>query len=108
MAIAGAAYFSKERVWLMQEVNRHPPLVRCLLDMGLNINNPLNWGQLLGQIAAYVNVVLEGVYTEDELNPIYTAIRDKLITRRSKGYADVAAIGFEQYGTDSTENKIIH
>ena len=97
MARAGVEYFSKERVLLMREVNAHPPLVRALLDLGVNINDPKNWGEIMAQIAAYVNVGMAGLYTEQELTPVYEDIRTKLITRRMKGYADVAAVGFEQY-----------
>lgn len=97
MARAGMTYFSKERVLLMREVNAHKPLVRALLDLHVDINDPINWGEVIGQIAAYVNVAMDGTYTEELLRPIYEDIRTKLITRRMRGYADVAAVGFEQY-----------
>ncbi len=70
--------FSEARIALMREVsNNHPDLVYYIAATGSS-----DWGEVLAEIAAYVNVAMDGNYMPDELEALYPQLIQKL---RSKG-----------------------
>ena len=70
--------FSEGRIALMREVSKnHPNLVFKIATMGSN-----DWGDVIGEIAAHVNVAMDGNYMPDELEALYPQLHQKL---RSKG-----------------------
>jgi len=70
--------FSEARIALMKEVRtNHPELVFKLQAAGST-----DWGTQLGEIAAHVNVLMDGNYMPDELEALYPQLIQKL---RKKG-----------------------
>lgn len=75
--------FSQAKVTMMREVNRHPELVAFILEQ-YDFADEGDWGGILGEIAAYCNIGMEGDYYPAELDRIYTDIYLKLVYIRNK------------------------
>ena len=75
-------FFPQEKVELLREVNRHPMLKLILADTGLG-NNEDDWPGVLGHVAAYCNIEMDGMYTPDDLIYLYHILTLKLIKKRS-------------------------
>jgi len=73
--------FSTERVTLMREVNRHPELCN-LIAAQYDVNDPADWGGVVGEIAAHVLVGMEGDYYPAELDKLYVDLYFKLQAKR--------------------------
>jgi len=59
--------FSPERYTLMQEANKHPELVKDLIESN---RSPDDWGGTVGDIAAYCHIGMEGDYMPHELDKL--------------------------------------
>lgn len=59
--------FSNARIDLMREVNKHPVLCTQLQALGIDAE----WAEQIGEIAAYVNVAMDGMYTHTDLDLVY-------------------------------------
>jgi len=75
--------FSSERITLMREVNRHPELMENIAAQ-YNVNDSTDWGGVVGEIASYVNVAMNGDYYPLELDKIYIDIYFKLRYKRQR------------------------
>lgn len=71
-------YFSEARVNLMRECNNHPLLVEFLME-----NPEAPWEEMLGEIAAYCGIILDGTYLPFELEALYVKMYDQLRADRS-------------------------
>jgi len=65
--------FSTAKIYLMAEVNRHPKLCEILYNV-----DPTDWPLQLGEIAAYCLVLMDGLYTDMELEHLYTELNFRL------------------------------
>lgn len=72
-------YFSNERVAMLMECNRHPVLKAQLLELGSKEDN---WGEWLGEIAAYCNVVMDGGYSQEDLEILYPQLTKRMVDTR--------------------------
>ena len=70
--------FSEERIELMREVNRHPPLVEIL-----NRVPDATWEERLAMIAAYGMIMVDGYYSQEELERLYEILITKLRDMRA-------------------------
>jgi hypothetical protein len=58
-------YMAEEHIALNREVNLHPELVKLLLTYA-----PDDEGGIMGEIAAYCGIAMEGAYNQMELNQV--------------------------------------
>lgn len=84
--------FSDARVGLMKEVKEHPALIEKLASYPVDEEH---WPERLGEIAAHVMVVVDGMYMPSELERLYEILYWKLRGKRT-GVAIV------------TSNELIH
>ncbi len=71
-------YHSEARIALTREITKnHPELVFKLQSSGNS-----DWVAMLGEIAAHVNIILDGNYMPDELEALYPILLEQL---RQKG-----------------------
>jgi len=73
--------FSEARIALMREVGQHPKLLQQLHDGGHSPNT--DWPEMLGVIAAYCNIVMDGFYSQADLEHLYDIVYWKLRSFRS-------------------------
>lgn len=77
MGRARKVYFPEQRIQLYREVTNHPDLmVRLLPYKGTQME------EVLGEIAAYVGVILDGYYEEDRINELCDILTEKLKDKR--------------------------
>jgi len=74
---------SQAKVTMMREVNRHPELVTFILEQ-YSFQDEGDWGGILGEIAAYCNMIMDGDYYPAELERIYADLYLKLVYIRTK------------------------
>ena len=74
------AYFTNARVSMMLECNRHPVLKAQLLE--LEGDKDTNWSEWLAEIAAYCNVALDGLYSQEDLEILYPQLTKRMIDTR--------------------------
>lgn len=67
--------WSPEKIALMKQVHKHPLLMGYIKDM----HPDKDWGEMLGEIAAYCLVGMDGDYYPFELNKLYSELVLKLI-----------------------------
>lgn len=60
-------YFSNSRIDLQTEVNRHPKLCAQIRCLGADAD----WADKLAEIAAYVNVIMDGMYSPIDLDLVW-------------------------------------
>lgn len=72
------AYFSPAMVALRTEVNRHPVLVAQLQELPADAD----WADQLAEIAAYCNVVMDGMYSPEDLEILYPQLTKRMATTR--------------------------
>jgi hypothetical protein len=66
--------FSEARIAIMKKTKEHPPLNTLLLQY-----DPANdWPAMIGEIAAYCGVVLDGYYSQADLAGLEDMIYQKL------------------------------
>ena len=70
-------YFSQGRIALNQECTRHPVLLSLLMDLP----DP-DWEEQLAEIAAYCNVVMDGLYSQDDLEILYPQLTKRMTDTR--------------------------
>lgn len=66
--------FSPEKIALLKEVNKNPELCENCMEY----RDADDWGLMLGEIAAYCNVVMDGEYYPAELDKIYVDLMFRL------------------------------
>ena len=71
------SYFSTARVALQTECNRHPVLIAQLMEM----NDP-DWAEQLAEIAAYCNVAMDGLYSQEDLEILYPQLTKRMVDTR--------------------------
>lgn len=67
-------YFSTARNLMMLAATKHPVLV----NQCAQFNQRTQWPEIIAEIAAYCNVVLDGSYLPMELENLYCILADKL------------------------------
>jgi hypothetical protein len=70
-------YFSTARVALNQECTYHPVLLAQLMEL----TDP-DWAEQIAEIAAYCNVIMDGIYSEDDLEVLYPQLTKRMIDTR--------------------------
>lgn len=76
--MAHLEYFSSEKLGLQEEVSKHPELMRLLA------NHPAaEFETKLAEIAAYCEVVLDGVYSPEAIDKLCDILTRKLYEKRT-------------------------
>lgn len=70
-------YFSTARVALNTECNRHPVLIAQLMEL----DDP-DWAEQLAEIAAYCNVTMDGLYSQEDLEILYPQLTKRMTDTR--------------------------
>ena len=70
-------YFTNAKVAMLTECNRHPVLVAQMND----IDNP-DWADIIGEIAAYCNVSMDGLYSQEDLEILYPQLTKRMTDTR--------------------------
>lgn len=70
-------YFTEARVKLQTECNRHPVLIAELMAL----DDP-DWGEQVAEIAAYCNVVMDGLYSNEDLEILYPQLTKRMTDTR--------------------------
>jgi hypothetical protein len=70
-------YFTEARVKMIYECNNHPVLVAELEALG-----KVDWAETIGEIAAYCNVMMDGIYTNDDLEILYPQLTKRMTDTR--------------------------
>jgi len=70
--------FSEAKLALGREVVKHPVLVEMLQSYSRD-----DWGGMLGEIAAYCMITMEGEYLPHELEKLYDILIRELQARRA-------------------------
>lgn len=73
-------YFSEARIALMRELKNHPELLTQLEDAAAA--GTTDWSDQLGIIAAYFNVVMDGMYSHLDLEVLTDKLWHKLVAKR--------------------------
>lgn len=66
--------FSEHKVAILKKLKEHPPLQQLLLQY----DQATQWPEMLGEIAAYCNIIVDGVYTPAELEGLEKLLAQKL------------------------------
>jgi hypothetical protein len=80
--------FPEEVLALQEEVQQHPELLKqlCQLPAGSDI------GDKLGEIAAYCEVILDGMYDNDSLLHLCGVLLKKMQAKRLGGMSDIIQV----------------
>jgi len=70
--------FSPARIALMRECRKHPALMEKL-----EIYKQDEWTEILGEVAAHLNIIIDGLYLPDELDRMAGKLYDELKKSRS-------------------------
>jgi hypothetical protein len=70
-------YFSPARVALNTETNKHPVLIAQLLAL-----DDRSWNTQLAEIAAYCNVIMDGLYSQEDLEILYPQLTTRMADTR--------------------------
>jgi hypothetical protein len=70
-------YFSPARIKLSQECTHHPVLLALLMDLP----DP-DWSEQLAEIAAYCNVAMDGLYSQEDLEILYPQLTKRMVDTR--------------------------
>jgi len=73
--------FSEGRIALQREVNKHPILVALIQQAAAEGNG--EWGDQIGEIAAFCGIAMDGMYTHSELEYLYPELYFKLKEART-------------------------
>lgn len=71
--------FPEERIQLMLEVREHPQLMELLQELHVPYED---FGSRIACVAAYCNVMMDGAYTEQDLNKLCDILILKLKDKR--------------------------
>ena len=71
-------YFSTAKVALLKECNYHPVLVAQINELG----SAADWADILAEIAAYANVMLDGDYSQEDLELLYPQLNKRMTDTR--------------------------
>lgn len=71
-------YFTPARVAMRTECNNHPVLVAQLHELG----SGADWADQIGEIAAYCNVAMDGMYSNEDLEILYPQLTKRMIDTR--------------------------
>jgi hypothetical protein len=66
--------FSEHKLAIMKKLHEHPPLVTLLKQY----DQDTQWPEMLGEIAAYCNIVVDGIYTAEELEGLEKVLAQEL------------------------------
>lgn len=72
-------YFSESKQELIREIGKHHPDVKLKL---IQYNNS-QWSEAVGEIAAHCNVLLDGMYTSEDMEGLYPVLVHKLRDMRT-------------------------
>lgn len=70
--------FTDRRVNMICECKRHPILMQQLRELGTDAE----WGETLGEIAAYCNVEMDGHYSHEDLEILYPQLTQRMLCSR--------------------------
>lgn len=73
-------YFSKARITMLIEINCHPILVAELLR--LHEEDNFSWEEQMAEIAAYCNVTMDGLYSNEDLEILYPQLTKRMADTR--------------------------
>lgn len=71
-------YFSPDKIALMLEIRKHPELIKLLAESEVK-----DWEEQLAGIAAYCGIVVDGAYTEAELDRLCAVLIHRLQEKRT-------------------------
>ena len=74
-------YFTPARVALLSECNKHPVLVAQLHHLR-DEEGDHSWEGMLGEIAAYCNVMTDGLYSDEDLEILYPQLTKRMTDTR--------------------------
>lgn len=82
-------YFSEGRIAFQREVHEHHPAIAikaalALAESNIDIDTPDGQGILVGVVAAEFNIVMEGWYSPDQIELLYTTLFHKLRDKRKE------------------------
>lgn len=76
-------YFSESKIALMNEIKKHPALIRDIEEANIKrLENTENWAELLGVVAAYLGIVIDDTFTPEQLKEVEEVLRQQLVNRR--------------------------
>lgn len=78
----GAEMFTRARIELMREVNKCPELCE-LIAQAVVVNPNLDWADVLAEITAYCNIMMDGLYSDRDLENLYPQLTHRLAKKRS-------------------------
>jgi len=84
------AYFPDGKVSMLLECNRHPVLKAQLLELGSKEDE---WSEWLAEIAAYCNVMMDGVYSDEDLEILYPQLTKRMIDTRLSHTSGIIIVG---------------
>ena len=67
-------YFSQGKQLMLIAANKHPVLCKQCA----HFNQREQWPEIVGEIAAYCNVLMDGAYVPHELEALYLILQEKL------------------------------
>ena len=70
-------YFHPNRTDLAQEVSNHPELVKLLAN-----HRSDDFELMLAEIGIYVGVILDGEYSQLDIDGVCKVLKEKLVTKR--------------------------
>ncbi len=66
--------FSESKIAILRKIKEHPPLVTLLLPY----DPRTQWPDMLGEIAAYCNIAMDGMYSKEDLDKLEDILYWKL------------------------------
>jgi hypothetical protein len=81
-------HFTPARVHMLKECDRHPVLVAQIVQLGADPE----WGSMIGEIAAYCNVFMDGVYSNDDLEVLYPQLTKRMTDTRLSANSGIILI----------------
>lgn len=76
-------FWSDAKIALIRELYNHPVLLQQLSEQFPDPAQAMeNWPECLGTIAAYCNIILDGIYTHKELENLTATLFEVLVKAR--------------------------
>jgi hypothetical protein len=97
-------YFSQAKTLMLLAAQKHPVLVKQCA----HFNQRTQWPEMVGEIAAYCNVHMDGSYVPHELEALYSMLEERLSRMPVLlVMPEVADFDFEDYELKPEDKKII-
>lgn len=89
-------YFDEAKIALGRELHHHPEILQKIMDAEAQDSYP----ELLGVIAAHFNIIMDGLYSQDDLNKLAHKLVFKLRATRTGLITPAIGIPAENYGKE--------